>query len=102
MTVAADLPSGTRLVSMSCATQVIVVREPSTPVHITCGSNPMKILDATSPRPIPQVTHDAVNAVEGMHYSDPRSGLEVLCTQSGAGPLAADGRTLCVKHVISI
>jgi hypothetical protein len=35
----------------------------------------------------------------GGHYSDAHSGLEVRCTHSGAGLIAADGRALTIKHL---
>jgi hypothetical protein len=35
--------------------------------------------------------------VLGKRYVDEQSGLEVLCTKAGAGPLAADGRPLVIK-----
>jgi hypothetical protein len=33
----------------------------------------------------------------GKRYADETTGLEVLCTKPGAGPLAVDGRELQVK-----
>ncbi|HEY2084895.1 MAG TPA: hypothetical protein VGH54_02475 [Mycobacterium sp.] len=35
--------------------------------------------------------------VLGKRYVDEPTGLEVLCTKAGAGPLAADGRQLVIK-----
>jgi hypothetical protein len=102
MTAAPKLAPGTRLVSTRCSTQVIVVRAPSSPLQITCGSKPMEVLGATEPRPLGSVPPGATGVEAGKHYSDPESGLELLCTQAGAGPIAVDGRMLSLKHVTAL
>jgi hypothetical protein len=99
MTAAPKLAPGTRLVSTRCSTQVIVVRAPSSPVQISCGSKPMEVLGATQPRPLGSVPPDSAGVEAGKHYNDPESGLELLCTLAGAGPIAADGRELTLKHI---
>lgn len=98
MTSDPQLAPGARLVSASCSTQVIVVRAPVMPVHITCGSTPMAILGATEPRPLAAVPPESTGVEKGKRYHDPESGLEVLCIQAGAGPIEVDGRPLQVAH----
>ncbi|BCQ07372.1 hypothetical protein JMUB5695_00793 [Mycobacterium heckeshornense] len=75
-----------------------MVRAPSTPVQITCGSAPMAILGATEPRSLGVVPPGSTGVELGKRYHDRVSGLEVLCIQAGAGPIAADGRPLHVLH----
>jgi hypothetical protein len=102
MTSAPKLAPGTRLVSTRCSTQVIVVRAPSSLVQITCGSEPMEVLGATEPRPLGAVPPGASSVEAGKHYRDPQSGLELLCTLAGAGPIAVDGRLVSLKHVTAL
>jgi hypothetical protein len=98
VTTAPKLAPGTRLVSTTCSTQVIVVRAPSSSVHVTCGAKPMAILGATEPRSLGAVPPDSVGVERGKRYIDPDCGLELLCTQAGAGPIAVDGRPLQLTH----
>jgi hypothetical protein len=98
MTAAPKLAPGTRLVSTACSTQVIVVRAPSSSVHITCGGAPMEILGATEPRTLGSVPPGSAGVDLGKRYGDPESGLELLCTQAGAGPIEVDGRPMCAVH----
>lgn len=59
----------------------------------------MAILGATEPRPLGSVPPGSAGVEAGKHYSDAESGLELLCTQAGAGPIAADGRELGLIQV---
>jgi hypothetical protein len=93
-----QLAPASRLVSTSCSTQVIVVRAPESAVHVTCGATPMAILDATEPRPLGAVPPESAGILQGKRYQDPVSGLEVLCTQTGIGPIEVDGRPLQLAH----
>lgn len=102
MTTAPKLAPGTRLVSTRCSTQVIVVRAPNSPAQVTCGAALMKILGAAEPRTLGAVPSGSSGVELGKRYSDPESGLELLCTQAGAGPLAVDGRELCVTHAATL
>jgi hypothetical protein len=61
----------------------------------------MFVLGPTEPRPFVDSQPESVAVDVGRHYSDSESGLEVLCTHSGAGVIAVDGRPLHVSHVIS-
>jgi len=94
-----NLAPGTRLVSTRCSTQVIVVRAPRTSVQINCGSAPMAILGATEPRVLGVVPPGSEGVELRKRYVDPQSGLELLCIQAGAGPIAVDGRLLSQPHV---
>lgn len=92
MSASRQLKPGLKLTSAACSAQVIVIRAPAVPVTITCCGQPL--VTEGEPRPAAGEP-DAV--LIGKRYTDEPSGLELLCTRSGAGPLAADGRELTVK-----
>ncbi|HEY8492326.1 MAG TPA: hypothetical protein VIN04_00440 [Myxococcota bacterium] len=95
----APLKPGTRLRSTVCATEVMVIQAPDTPVALTCGGAPMVPLGAPEPAatgsgPAP----DAGGGTQlGKRYADGSGRLELLCTRPGAGTLAADGVPLAIK-----
>jgi hypothetical protein len=88
---------GGRLRSVTCETEVIVVRAPDGPVELSCGGLPMTG-DAADPdrAGAPNAGSDG-GTLLGKRYIDEQTGLEVLCAKPGAGSLAADGRPLTVK-----
>lgn len=84
---------GTRLYGASSECEVVVVRPARTDVQIACGGQPM--LDD------PERRDDALAGggepvLIGKRYTHEASGLELLCTRSGAGPLTADGAPLAL------
>ena len=92
MTASQRVTPGLKLNSAACSAQVVVVRPPREPVSLTCGGLPL----TPDGEPAP-ATGVPDRVVLGKRYVDEASGLEVLCTKGGAGPLAADGRELVVK-----
>lgn len=62
----------------------------------------MHVLGPTVPRPFVYSPPKSIAVDVGRQYHDSESGLEVLCTNSGAGLIAVDGRAMRVNHVISI
>src|SRR5262245_46502333 len=83
-----SLKPGTRLWSTTTSAAVVVVRPPSGEVELTCDGAPL----ADSEQPVrSEPGGDAVVQL-GKRYTDTGSGLELLCTRAGAGPLAVDGR----------
>ena len=87
------LKPGTRLWSTTTATAVVVVRPPSGAVELTCDGHPLAEAEQPAQGATPSSEDDG-GSLTGKRYSDPDSGLEVLCTRGGEGVLAADGRTL--------
>jgi hypothetical protein len=85
---------GERYQSPSTAAQIIVMRAPSQDVEITLAGEPVVLLDPTAvPSAAGAVDGDEQLQV-GKRYVDEESGLELLCTTAGAGPLVVDGRSL--------
>lgn len=86
--------AGLKLRSTACSTEVIVVRPTAESVELTCCGAPLTADDVAPPE---SATADADGILLGKRYTDEQTGLEVLCTKPGAGPLAVDGRSLTVK-----
>ena len=88
--------AGRRLACPECTAELVVVRAPSIAVVLTCGGVPMVEVNAarTDSRHT-ETTGDGT--LLGKRYADEESGLELLCTKPGNGPLAADGRSVPPK-----
>jgi hypothetical protein len=84
--------AGLKLRSRTCTTEVIVVRAAPDPVELSCCGAPMTTDEVGE---VPTGAADEV--LLGKRYTDEQTGLEVLCTKSGPGALAADGRALLLK-----
>lgn len=82
-----DLTPGKRLYSAASTVEIIVVKPAA--VTLQCAGTDM--LTAA-----PEVRGDAAGAAIalGKRYEDHESGLLVMCTKPGSGPLTADGREL--------
>ena len=93
-----DLKPGTRWASQVCNTEVVVVRTSTEPVSLECGGHPMAPVadDRTS-----DLTLDpafAGGSLIGKRFAAPDSGLELLVTKAGEGPLAVDGISIPLKE----
>lgn len=83
---------GLKLRGTTCSTEIVVVRPAAGDVEIACCGEPMTDAEvdvAAAP--------SADGILLGKRYADEATGLEVLCTKPGAGPLSVDGRALEVK-----
>ncbi|MHB1709986.1 MAG: hypothetical protein ACYCV7_01085 [Acidimicrobiales bacterium] len=91
-----ELKAGSRLQSTVGSTEVVVVRAPDVPVTLTAGGVPMQSVTASvvseGIRPGSEGT-----VLLGKRYVDEAATIEVLCTKSGEGTLAVDGRPLEIK-----
>lgn len=92
------MKSGERLGCTACAVEVIVLRVPTAPVELSCSGAPLVAL--SNRKPGEDGTHAAPESgmVLGKRYMDVGSGLELLCTRSGAGAVAANGAPLTLKE----
>jgi hypothetical protein len=88
------LTPGTRLRAPGSTAEVVVVRAPQDEVELTCASVPMVDRDQAGDAPGATDASPGSEVLMGKRYSDPDSGLELLCTTAGPGPLAVDGREL--------
>lgn len=83
-----DIRVGTRYYSAASTVEIIIVRAAA--VDLQCAGVPMAAA-ATG-------ASDAAVATEalqlGKRYEDTESGLLVMCTKGGSGPVTADGRAL--------
>ena len=84
---------GLKLRGASCSTEIVVVR-PAGDVDIACCGESMVAADSAD---APAAAPSPDGILLGKRYADETSGLEVLCTKPGPGPLAVDGRELEVK-----
>lgn len=97
-----QLTVGARLRSAVDDTQVIVVRAPANPVHVTCGGHPLLPVDADAPSGVTMtVGHDG-GTILGKRYVDAESGLELLCIKAGAGALFLADTPLPVKAATAL
>ncbi|WP_432198190.1 hypothetical protein [Streptomyces sp. bgisy027] len=87
---------GARLRSLSSGVEVVVVRPAAQPVVLTCAGEALIPLERAASA-IPGPAPDRETVLVGKRYHDETSGLELLCTKSGAGPLVVDGRSLGAK-----
>jgi hypothetical protein len=87
-----ELKPGTRLRSVVCTTEVIVIRAPSEVVELRCGGHPLVAADQARD---PESTGHAVEAgfdggtLLGKRYTDEHQTLELLCLKAGEGSLSA-------------
>ncbi len=89
---------GSRWKSAVCATEVVAVKVPKDEVHLECGGVAMLATAAERPAGgVPAADHKA-GTLLGKRYGDDGSGLEVLCTKSGEGSLALNGRPLVLRE----
>ena len=85
---------GLKLRGTACSTEIVVVRPAADPVDLTCCGAPLTAdaVDGPVAAPTP-----GEGVLLGKRYTDPESGIEVLCTKPGPGELAVDGRALVLK-----
>jgi len=91
------LKAGSRLFSLACTTEVIVVKAPAEEVELTIGGvAPADSVDARPESPAVADGHEGPSVV-GKRYVDEAGTIEVLCTKSGAGAVALNGVLLGIK-----
>jgi len=90
-----EIKAGQRLACPTGATEIVVVRPPSSEVELTCAG--AAVVDPGTDRTDTSVASEDDMVLVGKRYTDEESGLEVLCSKPGPGPLAADGRLLTIK-----
>jgi len=94
---------GTRLRSVVCDTEVIVVKASFGDVLLHCGGQPMELIERNGQSSSPTVSSSidpalAAGTQLGKRYVAAGSELEVLCTRAGAGTLTLGGSPLTVRN----
>jgi len=90
------LKPGTRLRSVTCDTEVVVVKAPSAEVDVRCGGAPMVPVGEDASGGEVAAPFDQGTLV-GKRYVDADDSVEVLCTKPGAGSLSVGDAPLDVK-----
>lgn len=87
---------GVRLRSAVSDAEIVVVRPAGGDLVLTCGGVPMVGVDET-PAPGAAPVGKISPVQLGKRYFDEATGLEVLCSRGGDGPLAVDDRPLQLR-----
>jgi len=93
-----ELKPGSRWKSAVCDAEFVVVRPPSAAGSLECGGQPLVPHGAERPAGGAVSSDYAGGSVLGKRYTDPESGLTVLCSKPGAGSLSLDGRPLVLQE----
>lgn len=89
------IKAGSRLASATSTAQVVVVRAPNGDFDLRCAGE--RMMDPTPPMASPVDAGEGEQLLIGKRYVDEESGLEVLCTHAGVGPLTCGDRQLTLK-----
>lgn len=93
----AELKAGSRLRSVVCDTEVMVVMAPEGGVEVTCGGASMVPL-GTAVAAGQALDPGAADGTQiGKRYVSAAGDLELLCTKPGKGSLGAGGAALVIK-----
>lgn len=93
------MKTGQQMRSVVCSGKVIVLRAPKDQAAVlSCGGLPMVDAASDAPQQV-QPTDSALlgGSLMGKRYSEPESGIQLLCVTSGEGTLAIDGRPLQIE-----
>jgi hypothetical protein len=93
-----SLKVGSRLRTPTSATEVIVVKAGAEDGDLMCAGGTMTAESVT----VEAQTGGDSPVMLGKRYSDDESGVEVLCTKPGAGPLVFGGRELVIKSATAL
>lgn len=88
------LKAGTRLFAQNSSCEVVVIRGSEEDTALLCGGAEMRP-DGHAGEAVE--AGDAPTIALGKRYTDVESGVEVLCTKPGFGPLAYGDRPLSLK-----
>lgn len=93
-----ELKPGSRWKSAVCDTEVVVVRPPKAEATLECGG--YAVIPHAEARPEGKAVAEgfADGSQAGKRYADEETGMEVLCTKSGAGTLTIGGRPIGAKE----
>jgi hypothetical protein len=93
-----ELKAGSRLKSVVCTTEVIVVKAPAGDVAVTCGGAPMAAASETIERTETPAAGKDTGTALGKRYVNADESLEILVTKAGAGSLGLGDDLLSLKE----
>jgi hypothetical protein len=93
-----SLKVGSRLRTPTSTAEVIVVKAGTADGDLECAGAPMTTDSVT----VEQQGAGETTLQLGKRYTDDESGVEVLCTKAGTGPLVFAGRELGVKSATAL
>jgi hypothetical protein len=93
-----DLKPGSRWKSAVCDAEMVVVRPPKSAVTLECGGHPVIAHSEARPEGLTLSPEHSGGSAAGKRFADEETGLEVLCSKSGAGSLSVDGRPIAAKE----
>jgi hypothetical protein len=88
---------GARLRSVTCSTEVVVVRGDGQGADLRCGGQPMVDVADTDAATAEVAAPFDGGSLMGKRYVNEDETLEVLCTKAGAGSLSVGEDALAVK-----
>jgi hypothetical protein len=92
-----ELKPGSRWRSAVCDAEIVIVKAPKAAVVLECGGQAvLPHAQAREPGGSPAPDHAAGTHL-GKRYVDEETGLETLCSKTGAGSLSLNGKPLTLK-----
>jgi hypothetical protein len=93
-----ELKAGSRLKSVVCTTEVIVVKAPAGAVEVTCGGTAMATAADTVERTEAPAAGKDTGTALGKRYVNADETLEILVTKAGSGTLGQGDDPLSLKE----
>jgi hypothetical protein len=91
-----ELKAGARLRSVTCETEVVVVKA-ARAGDLACGGAPMVALGDEAAAAAPLDPAFAGGSALGKRYTDEEGTIEILCVKAGAGSISVDGQLMGLK-----
>jgi hypothetical protein len=89
--------AGSRLKSVVCNSELMLIVAPDRDLVLTCGGVAVIELGGESPAGVALDPDQKQGTLMGKRYTNESGDVEILCTKPGEGGLAVDGTALEVK-----
>ena len=93
----AAFKAGTRLKSVVCSSELMLIAVPDREVVLTCGGQPVVELGSDATSDASCDPEHSQGTQMGKRYTNEAGDIEILCTKPGEGGLAVDGVALEIK-----
>lgn len=94
----AEMKPGTRLKSVVCTGEAMVVKAPEGDLVLTCGGIPMTTESDVAVDASNADTEHMYECLIGKRYVNEEETIELLCVKAGEGSFGADGQMLMGKE----